>query len=515
MDAKEFILKCKKDIIYFAEHILRTEDGGYYTLEDHQREMITCEDPQVLYFLGRRCGKSFTLAVQSLHKAIFNKYQKVFVLSPTNDQAMELADMINGLIERSALLEQEVVVDNKLEKRFKNGSRIKIRTAGGKGNVSSVIGSGVNMLILDEIQDLSEDLIYKILPTVRGQSGVSRLITAGTPRNKSGFLYESYNKASKIWNNGSWSYDKDKKGKFTVFMKQTAYMDEDDNIIASGTPRITVEELYEDLDSMPIIEFKQEYCLDFMSSISDVYPENLQQQIFYTPPQNIPFRTKKPVVYGLDIGKMRNESVLTIAEVIPAPTPDNQSYKKLDVKYYKEFPLGTDYDEIEDYCAYTLPRLFPNIIRGVIDETGVGIAVVEAIEKKIKKGPKSYLVEGYKFSKEKKKDIVEGGVASMERGQVKASYHPRLQKEMTGYKREVTDSNNTIYQKQAGSDDYVDSFNLCLHNISLGLLVKPPVAVTKVPRTIEKTYRDDRLWQIRENIKPMRQKPLNNIRRRI
>ena len=97
MDAKDFILKCKNDIIYFAEHMLRTEEGGFYKLEEHQKEMITCTDSQVLYFLGRRMGKSFTLAIQSLHQALFFKYQTIFVLSPTNDQASELADTINEI----------------------------------------------------------------------------------------------------------------------------------------------------------------------------------------------------------------------------------------------------------------------------------------------------------------------------------------------------------------------------------------------------------------------------------
>ena len=86
---------------------------------------------------------------------------------------------------------------------------------------------------------------------------------------------------------------------------------------------------------------------------------------------------------------------------------------------------------------------------------------------------------------------------------------------MTGYKRELTDSNNIVYAKQAGSDDYVDSLNLCLYNIALGLLVKPPVAVSKVPKTIQKTYRDDITWQKEKIRKPMRQKPLNKIRRRL
>ena len=40
-----------------------------------------------------------------------------------------------------------------MEKKFYNGSRIVIKTGGGKGNVSSVIGSGANMLIIDEIEE--------------------------------------------------------------------------------------------------------------------------------------------------------------------------------------------------------------------------------------------------------------------------------------------------------------------------------------------------------------------------
>lgn len=517
MDAREFIKRCRDDIVFFAEHVCRSETGGFYKLEEHQVAMVSSKESQVIYFCGRRLGKSFMLAIEAIHRALFFKHQKVFVLSPTDNQAKELAETISGMIERSALIEQEIKIDNRLEKKFYNGSRIVIRTAGGRGNVSSIIGSGTHLLILDEIQDIPEDLIYKVIPVMRGQQGFSKMIMAGTPRDRSGFLYESLENAPQIWDNGKIIKRPERTGTFHVYRKQTAYLDDEDNIIASGTPRITINELKEDMENMPLVQFKQEYCLDFMSSVSDVYPEDLRQQIFYQPEQNISWGTNKPVVYGLDVGKMRNETVLTIAEVIPAPTPENRSYKKLDVKWYKQWPLGTLYDDIENYIAYEFPSYFPNIVRGVIDATGVGEAVYEAIEQKIKKSGHPHPTEPYKFSKEKKKDIVEGGVASLERGQIRIAYQKRLDTEMGGYKREITENNNLVYKKTSGSDDYVDSLNLLLYNITLGIQVSPPVAVTGVPKTLTQKIGETRTWQkpSKPTLKPKRKKMINSMRRRL
>lgn len=514
MNELEFIKKCRDDIVFFAEHILRSEEGGFYTLEPHQKAMVSSKESQVVYFCGRRLGKSFILSIEAIHRALFHKYQRIFVLSPTDSQAKEIAETISGLIERSALIEQELKVDNRLEKKFLNGSRIVIRTGGGRGNVSSIIGSGTHLLILDEIQDMPEELIYKIIPVMRGQKGFSKMIASGTPRARSGFLYESLNNAPYIWDNGVEKHYEEKTGTFYVYRKQTAYLDEYDNIIESGTPRISIEELKEDMENMPLVQFKQEYCLDFMSSVSDVYSEELRNEFFYYPKENIKWGTKNPVVFGLDIGKMRNETVLMLAEVIASPLEDNKSYKKLDVKWYKEFPLGTEYSEIEEYIAYKLPTYFPNIVRGVIDATGVGEPVFEAIHKKIIKAGNPFPVEPYKFTKEKKKNIVEGGVAYLERGQIKVAYHKRLDNEMGGYKREITEFNNTIYQKTSGSDDYVDSFNLLLYNIALGIQITPPMAVTGVPKTLQKNVGDRKWKQILKSQPPKNKVILSSLRRR-
>ena len=491
MDDIEFIRRCRDDIVFFAEHMLRSETGGFYTLEPHQRAMVTSKEGHVVYFCGRRLGKSFMLATEAIHRAVFKKYQRIFVLSPTETQAKELAETIRGMIERSEVIEREVKKDNVMEKKFKNGSRIVIRTGGGRGNVSSIIGSGAHLLIIDEIQDVSDELISKIIPVMRGQEGNAKFIVAGTPRDRSGFLYESLENAPRIWDDGTWYEYPENHGTFTVYRQQTCYMDEDENIIRSSTPRITIDELKEDFENIPRLEFKQEYCLDFMSSVSDVYSEELRQKVLYESDNEEPFESFAPVVAGIDIGKMRNETVLYIAEVISSPTPENKSYKTLDLKWVKEFPLNTDYTDIEDYLSYTLPMHFPNLFRIVIDKTGVGEAVCEVVQKRARKNHAKFLVEPFGFTKESKKNLVESGLAALERGQAKVRFNKRLNHEMRGYKRELTDSNNFIYKKTAGSDDYVDAMNLCLYNIALGLINKVPTAFQVVPKTLPNNFRKE------------------------
>ena len=519
MNEKEFIKKCRDDIVFFIEHVLFDEEGNHYKVEPHQKAMMTSTEGQVVYFCGRRLGKSFMLAAESIHRAVFFKYQRVFVLSPTEEQASELADTISGMIERSTLIEREIKKDNVMTKRFKNGSRIKIRTAGGRGNVSSMIGTGANLLIIDEVQDVSGELISKIIPTQRGQKGTSKFIISGTPRDRSGFLYESLQKAPKIWDDGKWKEYPERAGTFTVYRQQSCYLDEDENkVIRSSTPRISIEEFEEDKVSMPHIQFMQEYCLDFIATVSDVYSEELKEKVLYEQ-EDIPFKSQKPVVAGVDVGKMRNNTVLYIAEVISSPQPTNKSYKTLDLKWYKTFPLGTQYSAIEHYLIYELPILFPKLFRIVVDATGVGEAIWETVHSAMVKSGKKIQVEPFKFSKEKKKDLVESGLAALERGQVKIPWNQRLDKEMSGYKREITDSNNYVYQKTAGSDDYIDAMNLCIYNISLGLIDAVPISFQFAPKTLSRKFGQIRKGQnvveTQKDIpRALNRKILNSNRRR-
>ena len=165
---------------------------------------------------------------------------------------------------------------------------------------------------------------------------------------------------------------------------------------------------------------------------------------------------------------------------------------------------------------YDVPKALPKIFRIVVDATGVGEAIWETVHTAMIKGGKKIEVEPFKFSKEKKKDLVESGLAALERGQVNIPYSNRLNKEMSGYKREITDSNNYVYQKTAGSDDYIDAMNLCIYNISLGLINTVPVSFQVVPKTMQNSFRGIRKSRFipEQPVYRKTQKVLNSKRRR-
>ena len=78
---------------------------------------------------------------------------------------------------------------------------------------------------------------------------------------------------------------------------------------------------------------------------------------------------------------------------------------------------------------------------------------------------------------------------------------------MAGYKREITDSQNYVYQKTSGSDDYVDAMNLCIYNVSLGLVNSIPISLQAVPKTMPRNYNHIRNTQI---MRPKRELPKHN-----
>ncbi len=98
-----------------------------------------------------------------------------------------------------------------------------------------------------------------------------------------------------------------------------------------------------------------------------------------------------------------------------------------------------------------------------VDETGVGKGVIEIVERKMKDYRQMDVV-GFDFSGPKKKrELVEAGVTDMENGNVQMVYNQRMINEMLEFRREITDRLNIVYRKPSGgSDDYVDSFLLCL-----------------------------------------------------
>lgn len=443
-ESLDFLGRCYRDPVLFAESFFRNDAGELYQLEPHQKAFLRDEASNRVLFWGRRMGKSEIVIIDMMHKTIFTPNYSIFAITPFANQAERLSEQMSDIIHRSDGIISLFTKDIQKKKHLVNRSKIQLSTAG-KDTTSGLIGGGANYVFMDEAQDLSEILYSKIRPILRGQIlGDPKIVFSGTPRARQGFFYNSINNAYRIYEDNQVTQNPE--GIYSLHRKPTVFLDEEDNIISTGTPRITIDEMEEEKIALSLMEFKQEYALQFLDTLGKVFPTKLIEECESNDP--LEFGSLKPCVAGLDFGKINNNSVLFIAEF--------DKYKNLEIKYMHEWELGTKYTEVTDFMKNTIPKHYPKLIKLSADITGVGQGVLEHFD-----GFTTYEVEPIMFSQRSKIDLVENTVAMMEANKISYPYHKRFQMEMSQYMREIG-KNNLIKYVKGESDDYVDAYVLCV-----------------------------------------------------
>lgn len=446
--------KSFKDPVFFAKAFLRNTELQPYKLEPQQALFLRDRSPYKILFCSRRSGKTLSMIIDILHKAFFRKNQHITLLAPTGDQAKEFAEVFGDMILRSPMIQSSFIVKNKRDSQLDNGSRIAFKSAGaasGKKEDSSVVGSGVNTLYIDEAQSMDADSLATIIPVVTGQIGQAEIVLAGTPRSRSGFFYKNIKNAKTIREcyieNGK-PHPCPEAGKYSLHRFQITDLDEQGNVAYSRAEyRLTIDELETIKSTIGAEKFRREYCLNFLDTLSQPYYSELQQMAgILSAPKEI--RDHRIACAGVDFGKTRNNSVLSIGV-------RNEITNTWEIPYYVFWPLGTSYKIITHYLNNLLPVRFPNLMALAVDKTGVGNGIVDFIDYNV-----PHTIYDIVFSQPMKVDLVENTINNLESKFV--TYYPQeiLKKEMDEYSREKTEQGRTVYVK-GESDDFVDSFNLC------------------------------------------------------
>lgn len=450
---KLILKKSSKDPIFFFEHFCNDVTGDKYKLEPQQKLFLRDRSQYRILFFSRRSGKSLVLAADCIWRSFFNPNKNIVIISPTLDQAKTLANTFNDIIARSPLLQSSFTTTNKLDKQLDNNTRIKFATAGaqsGQKQNSALVGSSVNYLYLDEVQALDKDAMGTIMPIISGQRGAPYITYAGTPRGRTGFFYDQILNSKTIReiyvNNGEPRPCKEG-GDYSLHRFKICEIDDDDNVILSRAEyRLTIDELETIKHTIGVEMFKREFCLDFVDDISIPYYTELRKMAGILKPP-VEFRDYRVACAGIDFGKRRNNSVLTVGVY-------NEQTSRWEAPYFKSWDLGTPYKVITSYLNNNLPSRFPNIAALCLDATGVGQAISENVNKNV-----PYDVYDIIFSQPMKVDLNENAINNLESRYVVYYPHETLEKEMTEYIRETTENDRIIYKKGA-SDDFIDSFTL-------------------------------------------------------
>lgn len=448
-DKLAFIEKCRDDPVFFVENILKAPDGKPYKLEEHQKQFLRCQHPYRQLFWARRMSKTTTLTFDILHKAIFTPSLKILGVLPSQSQADDVGSELHNQIERSEYLLDLFKKINVTKLVLKNGSTINLATAGGEG--FSQLGRGARYLFFDEAQLIPQHVYGILIPILRGQPGEKWMVYSGTPLGRQGRFWEIYRDAKMYIKPDGIHKEPETKdhNDFIVFQRPTAILDENGKIIDTGTWRIKPEELEADRRQMGEQMFLREYCLQWMDNVGQVFPQDIVDNMMRRTSTPI-HKTNNECYVGVDIGKARNNSVITIGE---------SHGDHLHIINIITFPLNTQYETIINYIIGELPRSYPNIRKCVLDATGVGAPVAEQINRAA-----PFPVEPYVFGNTRKKqELVEAGALLIESGKVTSIYNHHLYSEMLNYQREITDKGTIRYAKPGGgTDDHIDSLLLCI-----------------------------------------------------
>ena len=168
----------------FMEHNVdlekKGEEGRVFIPRWYQEMLTRCSAKSKVVRMGRRTGKTMSLAILILHKCITNENHRALLVSPFQNQTEEVIDNLKKLC---SMLPENPILSSKASPvhviKFKNGSMLKGFTAALNGN--SIRGQPADSIWLDEIDDIPQTAITSIMGILMGKPDVE-MWRSGTPK---------------------------------------------------------------------------------------------------------------------------------------------------------------------------------------------------------------------------------------------------------------------------------------------------------------------------------------------
>ena len=232
------------DLALALDPVCLAEAAGMYP-DRWQRDVLRGRASRLLLNCARQSGKSTTVAVLTLHTALYEPGSLSLVLSPGERQSLEFLRKVTGLY-RTLGRPVPSDVENKLELELSNGSRI-IALPGVAGTIRGY--SGVRLLVVDEASRVDDALMAAVRPMLAVSGG--RLLALSTPWGKRGWWWKAYEQGGAPW--------------------------ERVKITALECPRISPEFLAEERRELGDLFYRSEYLCQFVETVDQVFSDDLIQ----------------------------------------------------------------------------------------------------------------------------------------------------------------------------------------------------------------------------------------------
>ena len=149
-----------------------------------QRQVLRSNASRVHINCARQTGKSTTVSIAAMGRAVYRPGSLVLIVSPTQRQSSELFRQV--LVRYRQLgrpIESES--ENQLSLTLENGSRV-ISAPGSEAGIRTY---SVDLLLIDEASRVDDEVFNSLSPMVAVTKG--RIIATSTPMGRRGWWYEA------------------------------------------------------------------------------------------------------------------------------------------------------------------------------------------------------------------------------------------------------------------------------------------------------------------------------------
>lgn len=371
----QVLKRLRNDPVFFAKVIMN------FTPYKYQNDLLNCKSKRIVAVWGRQSGKTTCIALKVIHFAYTHKGVIVIIVSKGLRQSMIMFGAVSHFVLGNDILRKSIVRYTRTQIRLKNGSQILALPCSSDG--ANLRGHTADMVIMDEAAFMPETVISQVIfPMLATTNGTSIMLS--TPWGRNHIFYRSYSNPN--------------------FWVQ--------RVMSKDCPRITQEFLDEQRNLIGKLRYEIEYEAKFLEDQNALFTQDMirgcieiygeQGMLTDKDLEKLTTKLADKFFIGVDLGKRFDHSVIVVLKYQPLRMLDDEGTEMIvapafKLVYIKEFELKTKLSTVMKHIGWLTTRF--NIVKGCIDETGIGQAVVEKI------GERYPQFEGVWFTAQSKQEL--------------------------------------------------------------------------------------------------------------